>query len=196
MLKGAVGKCHDWSLSRFNSLSLFEASPPSCMKPLRVLMIGSIALLSFCFSDWRCSSVMDRDGKVLLFSLQHRLHDCSPVHHNTHDLRNRHRLPSQITVTKRIHHQSLSSPYHPPYLPKPSLPLQLAVFQKRENEQGSRVFHTDSVQDNIDSWGQLLSCCVIPTSSWIQHHSPQVRVKRGVITHLFARHSNQFFMCF
>ena len=50
---------------------LFEASPPSCMKPLRVLMIGSIALLSFCFSGWRCSSVMDRDGKVLLFSLQH-----------------------------------------------------------------------------------------------------------------------------
>ena len=104
------------------------------------------------------------------------LHDCSPVHHNTHDLRNSHRLPSQITMTKRIHHQSLSSPYHPPYLPKPSLPLQLAVFQKRENEQGSRVFHTDSVQDNIDSWGQLLSCCVIPASSWIQHHSPQVRV--------------------
>ena len=125
-----------------------------------------------------------------------RLHDCSPVHHNTHDLRKRHRLPSQITMTKRIHHQSLSSPYHPPYLPIPSLPLQLAVFQKRENEQGSRVFHTDSVQDNIDSWGQLLSCCVIPASSWIQHNSPQVRVKRGVITHLFARHSNQFFMCF
>ena len=105
-----------------------------------------------------------------------RLHDRAHVHHNTHDLRNSHRLPSQITMTKRIHHQSLSSPYHPPYLPKPSLPLQLAVFQKRENEQGSRVFHTDSVQDNIDSWGQLLSCCVIPASSWIQHHSPQVRV--------------------
>ena len=125
-----------------------------------------------------------------------RLHDRAHVHHNTHDLRKRHRLPSQITVTKRIHHQSLSSPYHPPYLPKPSLPLQLAVFQKRENEQGSRVFHTDSVQDNIDSWGQLLSWCVIPASSWIQHHSPQVIVKRGVITHLLARNSNQFFMCF
>ena len=123
-----------------------------------------------------------------------RLHDRAHVHHNTHDLRNSHRLPSQITMTKRIH-QSLSSPYHPPYLPKPSLPLQLAVFQKRENEQGCKVFHTDSVQESIDSWGQLLSCCVIPTSSWIQHHSPQVRVKRG-ITHLFARHSNQFFMCF
>ena len=41
------------------------------MKPLRVLMIGSIALLSFCFSGWRCSSAMDRDGKVLFFSLQH-----------------------------------------------------------------------------------------------------------------------------
>ena len=37
------------------------------MKPLRILMIGSIALLSFCFSGWRCSSAMDRDGKVLLF---------------------------------------------------------------------------------------------------------------------------------
>ena len=37
------------------------------MKSLRVLMIGSIALLSFCFSGWRCSSAMDRDGKVLLF---------------------------------------------------------------------------------------------------------------------------------
>ena len=119
------------------------------------------------------------------------LHDCSPVHHNTHDLRNSHRLPSQITMTKRIHHQSLSSPYHPPYLPKPSLPLQLAVFQKRENEQGSRVFHTDSVQDNIDPFGINFSA-----SSWIQHHSPQVRVKRGVITHLLSRNSNQLFMCF
>ena len=37
------------------------------MKSLRVLMIGSIALLSFCFSGWRCSSAMDRDRKVLLF---------------------------------------------------------------------------------------------------------------------------------
>ena len=119
-----------------------------------------------------------------------RLHDRAHVHHNTHDLRNSRRLPSQITMTKRIHPQSLYSPYHPPYLPKPSLPLQLAVFQKRENEQGSRVFHTDSVQDNIDSWGQLLSCCVIPASSWMQHNSPQVRVKRGVITHLLARNSN------
>ena len=125
-----------------------------------------------------------------------RLHDRAHVHHNTHDLRKRHWLPSQITMTKRIHHQSLSSPYHPPYLPIPSLPLQLAVFQKRENEHGSRVFHTDSVQDKIDSWGQLLSWCVIPASSWIQHHFLQVRVKRGVITHLLARHSNQFFMCF
>ena len=125
-----------------------------------------------------------------------RLHDRAHVHHNTHDLRNSHRLPSQLTMTKRIHHQSLSSPYHPPYLPIPSLSLQLAVFQKRENEQGSRVFHTDSVQDKIDSWGQLLSWCVIPASSWIQHSFLQVRVKRWVITHLFARHSNQFFMCF
>ena len=125
-----------------------------------------------------------------------RLHDRAHVHHNTHDLRKRHWLPSQITMTKRIHHQSLSSPYHPPYLPKPSLPLQLAVFQKRENEHGSRVFHTDSVQDNIDFWGQLLSWCAIPASSWIQHHSLQVRVKRGVITHLLARNSNHFFMCF